>query len=65
MNSKNKINKEDGIIYDLNSDIRNEDFYNNVSDTLNTGSFEETFNDYSIDDLVYYEDFKKLVKSGY
>lgn len=65
MNSKNKTNIDNGIIYDLNSDIRNEDFYNTVSDTLNNGSFEEVFNDYSIDDLVYYDDFKKLIKSGY
>ena len=65
MNSKNKTNIDNGITYDLNSDIRNEEFYNTVSDTLNNGSFEEVFNDYSIDDLVYYDDFKKLVKSGY
>lgn len=58
-------NKEDGIIYDLNSDIRNEEFYNAVSDTFNNGGFEEVFNDYSLDDLVYHDDFKKLVKSGY
>lgn len=58
-------NKEDGIAYDLNSDIRNEEFYNAVSDTFNNGGFEEVFNDYSLDDLVYHDDFKKLVKSGY
>ena len=64
-NNSNNSNNEDVITYDLNSDIRNEEFYNTVSDTLNNGNFEEVFNDYSIDDLVYYEDFKKLVKSGY
>lgn len=58
-------NKEDGIAYDLNYDIRNEEFYNAVSDTFNNGGFEEVFNDYSLDDLVYHDDFKKLVKSGY
>lgn len=67
MSNKNttKINNEEDFVYDLNSDIRNEEFYNTVSDTLNNGSLEETFNDYSLDDLVYYDDFKKLVKSGY
>ncbi len=64
-NNSNNCNNEDFITYDLNSDIRNEDFYNTVSDTFNNGSFEEVFNEYSIDDLVYYDDFKKLVKSGY
>ena len=51
-----------------NYDIKNDEFYNKVSDSLNNGGYEEVFNDYSLDELganMYQDDFKKLVKSGY
>ena len=51
--------------YELNSNVKNEDFYGYVSSSYSYGGYEEVFNDCSIDDLVYYDDFKKLVKSSY
>ena len=53
--------------YDLDSSLKNEDLYREVSYSYSYGGYEEVFNDYSLDDLDNLDnnDFKKLVKSGY
>ena len=68
MNKNKKTNSENHVIYNLNSDIKNEEYYNIVNTAMNNGGYEEVFNDYSLDELgsnLNEDDFKVLVKSGY
>ncbi len=66
-NSK-KNKEEEAVLYDLNSDIKNEGYYEDISYTYSRGGYEEVFNNYSLDELgenLADYDFKRLVKSGY
>ena len=66
IDNNNKMIKDKNIIYGINNNIKNEEFYNRLSDSLNYGGYEEIFNNYSLDELganLYYDDFKNLVKS--
>ena len=68
IDNNNKPIKDKNIIYGINNNIKNEEFYNRLSDSLNYGGYEEIFNNYSLDELganLYYDDFKNLVKSDY
>ena len=68
IDNNNKMIKDKNIIYGINNNIKNEEFYNRLSDSLNYGGYEEIFNNYSLDELganLYYDDFKNLVKSDY
>ena len=63
-----KKNKDEAVFYDLNSDIKNEGYYEDISYTYSRGGYEEVFNNYSLDELgenLADYDFKRLVKSGY
>ena len=63
-----KKNKDEAVFYDLNSDIKNEEYYEEISYTYSRGGYEEVFNNYSLDELgenLADYDFKRLVKSGY
>ena len=63
-----KKNKEEAVLYDLNSDIKNEGYYEDISYTYSRGGYEEVFNNYSLDELgenLADYDFKRLIKSGY
>ena len=65
---KSKKNKDEAVFYDLNSDIKNEEYYEEISYTYSRGGYEELFNNYSLDELgenLADDDFKRLVKSGY
>ena len=62
-----KKNKDEAVFYDLNSDIKNEGYYEDISYTYSRGGYEEVFNDYSLDELgenLADYDFKRLIKSG-
>ena len=62
-----KKNKDEAVFYDLNSDIKNEGYYEDISSTYSRGGYEEVFNDYSLDELgenLADYDFKRLIKSG-
>ena len=69
--NKNKNKKQDlenHVTYDINSDIKNEEYYDYVNYSINQGGYEEVFNTYDLDDLgsnLHEDDFKVLVKSGY
>ena len=68
IDNNHKPIKDKNIIYGINNNIKNEEFYNRLSDSLNYGGYEEIFNNYSLDELganLYYDDFKNLVKSDY
>ena len=68
IDNNNKMIKDKNIIYGINNNIKSEEFYNRLSDSLNYGGYEEIFNNYSLDELganLYYDDFKNLVKSDY
>lgn len=63
-----KKNKDEAVFYDLNSDIKNEGYYEDISYTYSRGGYEEVFNNYSLDELgenLADYDFKRLIKSGY
>ena len=67
--SKNKKQDlENHVTYDINSDIKNEEYYDYVNYSINQGGYEEVFNTYDLDDLgsnLHEDDFKVLVKSCY
>lgn len=68
MNKNKKQDLENHVTYDINSDIKNEEYYDYVNYSINQGGYEEVFNTYDLDDLgsnLREDDFKVLVKSGY
>lgn len=67
-NGKKTINISSNTVNNLNSNIKNIDYYETIMSSVSNGGMEEIFNTHSLDELasnLYKDDFKKLVKSGY